>query len=40
VVACRDTQLEAYQHAGQRPKQQPDTGIYYIPLPEESLAAL
>jgi len=40
VVACGDTQLQAYQNAAQRLPQKRETGIYYIPLPEESLTAL
>ena len=40
VVASGETQLEAYQNAAQRLPQKDDTGIYYIPLPEESLTAL
>jgi len=40
VVASGGTQLEAYRRAGPRLKAQPEAGIYYIPLPEESLLAL
>jgi len=40
VVASGGTQLEAYRRAGDRLKAQPEAGIYYIPLPEESLVAL
>jgi shikimate kinase len=39
VVACGETQLQAYQRA-RRLTRSPDTGIYYVPLPEESLIAL
>ena len=38
VVSCGQTQLEAYQQA--RLKDKGEVGIYYIPLPEESLTAL
>ncbi|PIQ84066.1 MAG: hypothetical protein COV75_04310 [Candidatus Omnitrophica bacterium CG11_big_fil_rev_8_21_14_0_20_63_9] len=40
VVASGATQLEAYQNAPATLTDQPDAGIYYIPLPEESLTAL
>ncbi|MBI4004294.1 MAG: shikimate kinase [Candidatus Omnitrophica bacterium] len=40
IVASGDTQLEAYQHAPSQLVQKQDAGIYYIPLPEESLTAL
>jgi hypothetical protein len=40
IVASGETQLEAYQHASPRLAEQRDAGIYYIPLPEESLTAL
>ena len=38
IVASGDTQLKAYQNAHQL--KHPEAGIYYIPLPEESLTAL
>ena len=38
IVGCGQTQLEAYQKA--RLVKRQDAGIYYIPLPEESLTAL
>ena len=37
VVACGDSQLEAFQKAGQRLNQSDDAGVYYIPAAEESL---
>ena len=40
IVASGDTQLEAYRHAAPRLSGKSDPGIYYIPLPEESLIAL
>jgi len=40
IVASGDTQLEAYQHAPPQLVQKREAGIYYIPLPEESLTAL
>lgn len=40
IVASGTTQLEAYQAMPARVAQQGDVGIYYIPLPEESLTAL
>ena len=40
VVACGESQLEAFQNASQRLDEKRETGIYYIPLPEESLTAL
>jgi shikimate kinase len=39
ILASGDTQLEAFRHAGRRLADK-DAGIYYIPLPEESLTAL
>ena len=39
IVASGETQLEAYQHAPHRLTDKQDAGIYYIPLPEESLTA-
>jgi shikimate kinase len=39
IVGCGATQLEAYNTAQRLPATQ-ETGIYYIPLPEESLTAL
>lgn len=51
IIASGDTQLEAYQNARRhheprgkrgapRLSRQQETGIYYIPLPEEALTAL
>lgn len=40
IVASGQTQLEAYQKAAQRLTDKEDPGIYYIPLPEESLTVL
>lgn len=40
IVASGQTQLEAYQHASRRLTEKREAGIYYIPLPEESLTAL
>ena len=40
VVAVGDTQLEAYQNAPPRVTETREMGIYYIPLPEESLTVL
>ena len=40
ILASGSTQLEAYQNASQRLSEKRDAGIYYIPLPEESLTAL
>lgn len=40
IVSSGQTQLEAYQNAAQRLPRQQEAGIYYIPLPEESLTAL
>jgi len=40
IVASGQTQLEAYQNASSRLTEKRDAGIYYIPLPEESLTAL
>lgn len=39
IMGSGDTQLAAYQHAASRLANK-DAGIYYIPLPEESLTAL
>ena len=39
IVGSGQTQLEAYRHAAPRLAHK-DAGIYYIPLPEESLTAL
>jgi shikimate kinase len=39
IVAAGPTQLEAYRQAAQRMALNADAGIYYIPLPEESLTA-
>ena len=42
VVASGETQLKAYQNAcegSERLREKQDAGIYYIPLPEESLTA-
>lgn len=39
IVASGDTQLDAYQHAASHLGGR-EAGIYYIPLPEESLTAL
>jgi hypothetical protein len=39
VVASGQTQLEAYQHIPTRLADR-EAGIYYIPLPQESLTAL
>ena len=40
IVASGKTQLEAYHNASPRLTEKRDAGIYYIPLPEESLTAL
>lgn len=40
LVASGNTQLEAYQNAPPRLKETSEAGIYYIPLPQESLTAL
>ncbi len=40
IVGSGATQLEAYQSASQPLREKPDAGIYYVPLPEESLTAL
>jgi shikimate kinase len=40
IVSCGDTQLEAYQKASSRLSGNREVGVYYIPLPEESLTAL
>lgn len=40
IVASGETQLKAYQHAAARLAEKSDAGIYYIPLPEESLTTL
>jgi len=40
IVGSGDTQLEAYRHAEPRLAGTHEPGIYYIPLPEESLTAL
>ena len=40
IVASGQTQLEAFRNAPQRLTEKRETGIYYIPLPEESLTAL
>ena len=39
VVACGESQLEAFQKAAQRIGQSDDAGIYYIPSGEESLTS-
>ena len=39
IVASGPTQLAAYHNAPHRLTQKRDAGIYYIPLPEESLTA-
>ena len=39
IVASGDTQLEVYKKLGQRRAPQHEPGIYYIPLPQESLTA-
>ena len=40
IVASGATQLEAYQKIPRRLARQSDTGIYYIPRPQESVMAL
>ncbi len=40
VVASGETQLEAYQNASPSLSNEREAGIYYIPLPEESVTAL
>ena len=40
IVASGDSQLEAYQNAPARLKEKQEAGIYYIPLPAESVTAL
>ena len=40
IMASGQTQLEAYRNAAGRLTEKRDAGIYYIPLPEESLTAL
>lgn len=42
ILACGDTHLQAYRNAGRARGRagDGDTGIYYIPLPEESLTTL
>lgn len=40
ILASGQTQLEAYQNASSRLTEKREAGIYYIPLPEESLTAL
>lgn len=40
VVACGESQLEAFQNASERLTDKQEAGIYYIPLREESLTAL
>ena len=40
IIASGSTQLEAYQNASRHLSEKRDAGIYYIPLPEESLTAL
>jgi shikimate kinase len=37
IVSCGKTQLEAYHRAPERFIEKREAGIYYIPLPEESL---
>ena len=39
IIASGRTQLEAYRNAPTRLTEHRDAGIYYIPLPEESLTA-
>ena len=39
IVASGETQLEAYHNAPHRLTDKQEAGIYYIPLPEESLTA-
>lgn len=40
IIASGQTQLEAYQNAPPRLAEKHEAGIYYIPLPQESLTAL
>ena len=40
IIGSGQTHLEAYQNASPRLTEKRETGIYYIPLPEESLTAL
>ena len=40
ILGSGGTHLEAYRNASPRLTEQRETGIYYIPLPEESLTAL
>jgi hypothetical protein len=40
IIGLGQTQLEAYHNAPARLTGKSDAGIYYIPLPEESLTAL
>ncbi len=40
IVASGKTQLEAFRNAPERLTDKREAGIYYIPLPEESLTAL
>jgi len=39
IVGFGHTQLDAYRKASRRLPVKRDVGIYYIPLPEESLTA-
>ena len=39
IIACGKTQLAAYQKASPRLTSRCEAGVYYIPLPDESLAA-
>lgn len=40
IIASGDSQLEAYRKAPQRLTEKREAGIYYIPLPAESVTAL
>ena len=40
IVASGDSQLEAFQNAPARVKDKQEAGIYYVPLPAESVTAL
>ena len=40
IIGSGQTHLEAYRNASPRLTEKRETGIYYIPLPEESLTAL
>lgn len=40
IVASGDSHLQAYRNASTRIHEKCDTGIYYIPLPQESVTAL